>query len=160
VHYTNCTCRRTTSMTMSQCSSTMPNKQNSISLTWQQYSYLLWASKTNSRMPYSIKDTQPDTIEGYITTAQAEICKYQNWQAIKFPCHAKFLWIGGNQPQEWPTRLHGRRQTRQYIWPTCYWCAEVRLPGQRHMFPMWKTRTHGKVLPGMKGTAVQTIVPA
>jgi len=43
-------------------------------------------------------DTQLDTIEGYIDTAQAEIQKYQNWQAIKFPGHAKFQWIWGNQP--------------------------------------------------------------
>ena len=44
------------------------------------------------------RDTQPDTIEGYITAAQAKIQKYQNQQAIKFPGHAKFLWIGGQQP--------------------------------------------------------------
>jgi hypothetical protein len=44
------------------------------------------------------RDTQPDTIEGYITAAQAEIQKYQNQQAIKFPGHAKFAWIGGHQP--------------------------------------------------------------
>ena len=43
-------------------------------------------------------DTQPDTIEGYITAAQSEIQKYQNRQAIKFPGHAKFAWIGGHQP--------------------------------------------------------------
>jgi len=36
-------------------------------------------------------DTQPDTIEGYITAAQSEIQKYQNRQAIKFPGHTKFL---------------------------------------------------------------------
>ena len=44
------------------------------------------------------QDTQPNTIEGYITTAQAEIQKYQNQQAIKFPGHTKFQWIGGHQP--------------------------------------------------------------
>jgi len=43
-------------------------------------------------------DTQLDTIEGYITAAQAEIQKYQNWQAIKFSGHTKFQWIGGQQP--------------------------------------------------------------
>ena len=44
------------------------------------------------------RDTQPDTIEGYITTAQAKIQKYQNQQAIKFPGHTKFQGIRGHQP--------------------------------------------------------------
>jgi len=47
------------------------------------------------------QDTQPDTIEGYITAAQAEIWKYQNQQAIKFPGHAKFQWIGGQPSMPW-----------------------------------------------------------
>jgi len=61
-------------------------------------------------------DTQLDTIEGYITAAQAEIQKYQNWQAIKFPGHTKFQWIGGHQPSTpqtfQPTLEHGLPKIR------------------------------------------------
>ena len=40
-------------------------------------------------------DNQPETIDEYITTAHAEIKKYQNRQLIKYPGHVKFQWTGG-----------------------------------------------------------------
>jgi len=63
------------------------------------------------------QDTQPDTIEGYITVAQAEIQKYQNWQAIKFPGHAKFQWIGGQPSTPWTYQPQHQPQNMAYQRP-------------------------------------------
>ena len=60
----------------------------------------LFAMGIESKLQDAIlhRDTQPETIDAYITAAHAEIKKYQNRQSIKYPGYVKFQWTGAQRP--------------------------------------------------------------